>query len=55
MKKPPLWKRLLFKKKFGVSWERATKMSVNDFAHGPMKNRMVREGVKAAKKRKWRI
>jgi hypothetical protein len=55
MAKPPLWKRLLFKKTYGVSWEKARKMSVNDFSKGPMLNKMTRDGVKAARKRKWRI
>lgn len=55
MAKPPLWKRILFRKTYGISWDKARKMSVNDFAKGPMLNKMQRDGVKAAKKRKWRI
>lgn len=55
MANPPLWKKLLFRKKYGISFDKARKMSVNDFANGPMLNRMQKDGVKAAKKRKWRI
>lgn len=50
-----LWKRIMFRKKYGISLDKARKMSLNDFAHGPVKNRLVKDGVKAAKKRKWRI
>lgn len=55
MAKPPLWKRLAFRKKYGVSWEKARKMSVSDFSNGPVLNRMVKDAIKAARKRKWRI
>lgn len=51
----PLWKRIMFRRKYGISLDKARKMSLNDFANGPVLNRMTREGVKAARKRKWRI
>lgn len=35
-----------FKKKYGVSLEEAKKMSVNDFAHGPVADAIVREETK---------
>lgn len=50
-----MWKRIMFRKRYGISLDRARKMSLTDFANGPVLNKMTRDGVKAARKRKWRI
>lgn len=47
--------RKKFKKDFGISRKKAGKMKLSDFVKGPVTDAAVRDGVKKAKKRKWKL
>ena len=47
--------RKKFKKDFGVSRKKAGTMSLTDFVNKHVADAVVREGVKKARKRKWRL
>lgn len=47
--------RKKLKKDYGVSYRKARKMSLNDFANGPVLNGLVKKGVESAKKSKWKL
>lgn len=44
-----------FKKDYKISRKKAGKMSLNDFVSKHVADAVVREGVKKAKKKKWRL
>lgn len=47
--------RKKFKKDYGISRKKAGKMKLSDFIAGPVTDATVRDGVKKAKKRKWKL
>lgn len=47
--------RKKFKKDFKISRKKAGSMSLNDFVNKHVADSIVREGVKKAKKSKWRL
>lgn len=47
--------RKKFKKDYGISRKKAGKMSLTDFVNKHVADAIVNEGVKKAKKRKWKL
>lgn len=47
--------RRKFKKDYGMSRKKAGKMPLDKFVKGPVTDRVVKEGVKKAKKKGWRL